>query len=129
MLLWIGGERILTLEWRGWLFLGKAVGTGMGVVACLSGVRSVWWQCPETVLQVAHAQLMDLPILGRVRGGSCWVVPGPGHVCSGIFHHWHDGAVCVCHCHQWSTGCWRSLLYPLLWVLLGQGMWDKTVIT
>lgn len=82
----------------------------------------------DSVLQVVHAQLMDIlasPFLGRVRSGSCWVVPGPGHVRSGVFHHWHDGAICVCHCHQRGTGCWRSLLYPLLWVLLGQGMWDK----
>lgn len=43
-----GWEVEASSSWNGegWQVLGEAVGTGMGVAMCLSGVKSAWWQCP-----------------------------------------------------------------------------------
>lgn len=51
--------------------------------------------------------------LTRLCGGTVRTVPSHCHVPGGLLHHLHDRAVSVCHLHQWSPGCWGSLLYPL----------------
>lgn len=49
----------------------------------------------------------------RIRSWPCWTVSRYFHVPGSLLHHLYDCAISLCHLHQWSLGCWGSLLYPV----------------
>lgn len=84
----------------------------------ISACGSVWVVELVVVICVYHCGTANVSVSvsssTRVRGGPVWTVPSHRHVPGRLLYHLYDRALCVCHLHQWSPGCWRSVLYPLV---------------
>lgn len=72
----VGGSMLILWNGWGWQVLGEAVGTGMRVATCLSGVRSVWWQCQGLCPAGCPCSANGHTGLSHPRQGLWWVMLG-----------------------------------------------------